>query len=116
MDLAPTLYEVANIPPPSRVQGQSLLSNSPRGWALSRLRHPDAPKQTALTTRYWKLVVTHGAENEGECLFDLKKDPAEETNLAPVPGHPIDFDAMLDMMIDARVALEDRTEPRIALF
>lgn len=115
-DVAPTLYERAKVPTPPRIQGQSLLSEPPRGWALSRFRHPGAPDQTALTTARWKLIVAHGAASNGEHLYDLSLDPAEENDLAAHPDHQADLDAMLDQMIDARVALEDRTEPRIALF
>ena len=114
MDLAPTLYECAQVPPPPRIQGQSLLSTPPRGWALSRLRHSDVPRQTALTTAQWKLVVTH--DDRADLLYDLTNDPTEENNLAADQKHQCELDAMLDMMIDARVALEDRTEPRVALF
>ena len=116
MDLAATLYEIANVPPPPRMQGRSVLSETPRGWALARMRNPDMPPQTALTSDRWKLVVTHGFASDGDCLFDLTSDPAETLNLAGEPAHQVDLDAMLDMMIDARVALEDRTEPRVALF
>ena len=80
------------------------------------MRHPDGPQQTALTTERWKLVVTHGAGSGSDCLFDITADPSETTNLAADPAHRGDLDALLDMMIDARVALEDRTEPRVALF
>ena len=116
MDLAATLYEIANVPSPPRMQGRSLLSEAPRGWAMARMRNPVMPPQTALTSDRWKLVVTHGSAIEGDCLFDLASDPAETTNLASDPTHQTDLDAMLDMMIDARVALEDRTEPRVAMF
>ena len=114
IDLAPTLYELAGVSPPPRIQGRSLLSQEPRGWALARFRHPDAPAQTALLEAQWKLIFTHG---DGlQRLYDLGADPKEESNLANDPAHQSTLDNMLDMMIDARVALEDRTEPRIALF
>ena len=114
MDLAPTLYEIATVPPPPRMQGRSLLTEAPRGWALARMRSSNVPQQTALTSDRWKLVVTHGGKDD--FLFDLEADPFEKTNLADDPANRGDLEAMIDMMIDARVALEDRTEPRVALF
>ncbi|MDA8587273.1 sulfatase-like hydrolase/transferase, partial [Rhodobacteraceae bacterium] len=114
IDIAPTLYELANIRSPQRIQGNSLISAPPRGWSLSRLRHPDMPHQSALVSRRWKLVTTHGAP--GMQLYDIQADPEETQNLARAPGRQADLEAMLDLMIDARVALEDRTEPRIAKF
>lgn len=114
IDLAPTLYELARVPPPPRIQGRSLLSQEPRGWALARFRHPDAPAQTALVEAQWKLVFSHGGGKER--LYDLGADPKEVSNLADDPAHKSTLENMLDMTIDARVALEDRTEPRIALF
>lgn len=115
MDIAPTLYELAHIHPPQRVQGASLMATAPRGWALSRLRHPDMPHQTALRYGDWKLTVTHGT-SDATCLFDLATDPEEANNLADTPDSQDRLENMLDLMIDARVALEDRLEPRIAKF
>ena len=114
IDLAPTLYELAGVPPPPRIQGRSLLSEAPRGWALARFRHSDATAQTALVETQWKLIFAHGSAVER--LYDMVADPSEQSNLADDPAHQNKLDEMLDMMIDARVALEDRTEPRIALF
>ena len=115
MDIAPTLFEFANIRPPQRIQGKSLISSPPRGWALSRLRHPDMSQQTALMTNRWKLVMTHGTKPSLN-LFDLAADPGEARDLAAEPHYQETLEAMIDQMIDARVALEDRTEPRIAKF
>lgn len=115
MDVAPTLYALAGLRPPQRTQGHCLISNPPRGWALCRLRHPDQPHQTALITDRWKLVMTHSAEQHLR-LFYLEADPAEANDLSSDADHQDKLDHMLDLMIDARVALEDRTEPRIAKF
>lgn len=112
MDIASTLYELAGVQPPQRVQGKSLTSAPPRGWALSRLRHPDLAQQTALRTERWKLIVTHDAPDATQ-LYDLRTDAAETKNLA---GHEDQVEELMDLMIDARVALEDRLEPRIAKF
>lgn len=119
IDVAPTLYGLAGVPGPRRMQGTSLLgSDDPRGWALARLRHPDHGWQTALCHGQWKLVMAHGDPDAGTPpayrLYNLYNDPQETSDLAlRLPNR---LEAMTDLMIDARVALEDRTEPRIASF
>jgi len=115
MDIAPTLYDLAQAVPPQRIQGVSHLSEDPRGWALIRLRNPNATHQTALRTDRFKLIATHGAD-VGYQLFDMIADPGETTDLASNQAHQQDLEDMIDFMIDARVALEDRTEPRVAMF
>lgn len=124
VNIAPTLYDLAHVPVPTRTQGVNLLTqdatNTPLGWALSRLRHPAQTWQTALHTAQLKLVVSHGTPDAGippsYRLFDLRADPGETTDLAPAAAHQTNLENMLDLAIDARVALEDRTEPRIAKF
>lgn len=129
MDVAPTVLEIAGIPVGSRMQGESLLgvlgrSHLPRGWAMCRLRrgppHQGRNWQTALRARNMKLVVEHGLPQD--CvpatyrLFDLAADPGECNDLAGRETHAADLEDMIDQMIDARCALENRTEPRIAEF
>lgn len=115
VDIAPTLFELANIHPPQRSQGASLVSTPPRGWALSRLRHPNTADQTAFRSENWKLITTHDASGH-TALYDLDKDPKEAHNLASATDQQVRLEAMFDLMIDARVALENRLEPRIAKF
>ena len=43
-------------------------------------------------------------------------DPHEKNNLASKEQHAEQLEDMIDKLIDARCALEDRTEPRIAKF
>jgi arylsulfatase A-like enzyme len=117
MDVAPTLYSAARITPPQRLQGQNLLTNAPRGWAFARLRNPDVAQQTAFRAGRWKLVMSHDPSALLTYhLYDLHNDPDEAHDLATSPYHAEDLEDMIDQMIDARVALEDRTEPRIAKF
>lgn len=115
LDVAPTLYALAQLHAPQRIQGQCLITKEPRGWALCRLRHPDQPHQTTLITESWKLVVTHGGAQALQ-LFDLEIDPTETNDLSEDSDHQGTVEHMLDQMIDSRVAFEDRTEPRIAKF
>lgn len=124
IDIAPTLFDLAQIPPPIRLQGSALLSNksepSPRGWAFSRLRNPHQTWQTALRDGQFKLVMVHGQPDNDVLstfkLYDLVTDPDEKSDLASDPAYQDRLEAMIDFMIDARVAFEDRTEPRIAKF
>ena len=125
MDLAPTLLDMAQVPIPPRMQGASLVgvlngTQTPRGWAMSRLRGHARTWRTALRADHRKLVVSHGHPRTGVPatykLFDLDADPDEHNDLAGESAHAGDLEAMIDMMIDARCALEDRTEPRIAEF
>ena len=122
IDVAPTLYALAGITPPQRVQGQHLLAENatPRDWMLSRLRKPGHTPQTTLRAGQWKLVMSHGDLDQGHPpthqLYDIAADPNEANDLAASDAHADDLEHMIDLMIDARVALEDRTEPRIAMF
>lgn len=123
-DVAPTILDLAGVPIPQRMQGVSLLGGAEvaRGWAMSRLRAPGkaCPWQTALRAGHRKLVACHGNPASGDPvtykLFDLDDDPNELNDLAGTPAHATDLEEMIDLMIDARCALEDRTEPRIASF
>lgn len=116
MDVAPTLYNLAGIAAPERIQGQCLLTEPPRGWALARLRHPDQPPQTTLCTAQWKMTMIQQKDTALFQLYDLTTDPHAQDDLAGDPLWADDLEQMIDLMIDARVALEDRTTPRIAAF
>ena len=129
MDISSTILEIAGVPAGPRLQGQSLLgvidgAARPKGWTLCRHRPEDSPSgrqwQSALCTSTMKLVMHHGDDKTGLqsrlALYNLQSDPGERDNLADSPDYEADLENMLDTMIDARCALEDRTEPRIADF
>jgi len=120
IDIAATLYPLASVQTPQRLQGTSLLTEEPRQWSLSRLRHPEQQHQSALCTERYKLIAHHASVEYSASahysLFDLQQDPTEQINLATSSDHQDLLETMIDQLIDARVALEDRTEPRIAKF
>jgi hypothetical protein len=64
--------------------------------------------------------VTHGSVKHNlpaeYQLFDVDMDPDEQHDLASEADYADDLERMTDLMLDARCALEDRTEPRIAKF
>jgi len=129
IDIAPSILDIAGIPVGTTMQGSSLInvlngSAPPRAWAMSRLRR-DVPGnsrnwQSALRKDNFKLIVSHGnPQNQIPTkykLFDLNVDPEEKQDLAESAAHVDQLEVMIDFMIDARCALEDRTEPRIAEF
>lgn len=96
VDLAPTILGCAEIKPTSRMQGRDIgdlylsgrASRAP--WRTEffyehpTLRNKDfIPASEALVRRDWKYMVW--PEDEVEQLFDLKKDPREEHDLAGDP-------------------------------
>ena len=129
-DIAPTILDTAGIEPGPRIHGRSLFdlmngTAKPRNWAMSRFRRLPADGtrrewQTALRVQAMKLIVNHGIPQEDIAatysLYDLDADPLEQNDLANLPAKSAVVEDMIDLMIDARCALEDRTEPRIAEF
>jgi arylsulfatase A-like enzyme len=85
IDLYPTLCELAGLPLPSHVQGKSFvpilddLSQSTQEHVYARFRNGDA----AITGRY---AFTRYSDGES-MLFDHKKDPKENRNVATNPEY-----------------------------
>lgn len=128
MDIAPTILDLAGAPMGHRYQGTSLLRSkkaaSPtQGWSLSRMRRcigDERHWQSAYCTNDWKLVMKHGDPQQGQAgkyqLFNLQDDPLEQNDLSHDAAYDTVLENLIDEMIDARCAMEDRTEPRIASF
>lgn len=129
IDIAPAIVSLAKVPGSSSMQGESLFSilsgvQPSRDWALSRLRSVRQDGRlrmvSTLRTRHLKLLVLHGDPSAGTVplyrLYDLQKDPEEQHDLAADEAYENELESMMDIMLDARCALEDRTEPRIAEF
>jgi iduronate 2-sulfatase len=95
-DLFPTLCALANLPIPATVQGRSFagLVADPkqkfRDSVYTRFGQGDA-----IVTQH--LIYTRYGE-DGEMLYDLRTDPAENQNLAGKPSHQKDVVAMRELL------------------
>ena len=82
VSLAPTLLELAGLPPVKVHDGQSLrplLQNPSREWPRPALTFLDAPGSYGLSTEHWRYIRYAGG---GEELYDIRADPHEWNNLA----------------------------------
>jgi arylsulfatase A-like enzyme len=83
-DIFPTLCALAGVEPPNSVQGRSF---------LPLLDQPQAPFRDAIYSRFGQgdAIVTEQfnytrySNGSAEMLYDLKKDPHENTNIAGTP-------------------------------
>ena len=128
IDIAPTVLKLANVAPGSRMQGSCLpgvadAAEPAASWTMTRLRafatSGERNWQMAFCADNMKLVVKHGDVPNGQekmSLYNLATDPQEQINLALDQAFTSELEDILDQMIDARCALEDRTEPRTADF
>ena len=102
-DLVPTLLDLAGLPMPDELQGQSLVGALKGEYDLTghaafmewsgigdrNLGHPSInlmatlPWRTIITGDRWKLNLCAGDQSE---LFDLNTDPFEQTNLFDDPA------------------------------
>lgn len=91
IDLAPTVADIAGLPPQPAYTGRSLrpdAATGPRDHAISfiaeRFSNDDVSRldfrkfKIALRTKEWKLIVSH---NRGDELYSLASDPGEHRNL-----------------------------------
>ena len=99
IDLAPTILELAKIPIPRNMHGESLLRllrNKNAKWRDSFLYEAPTPSLgsrplLALRTQRYKLIQTYDDEKLSriafEELYDLQQDPKEMKNLASLPEY-----------------------------
>jgi len=90
IDIAPTLVEVAGIPRPTQMQGQSflpLLKGENIPWRNKvfyeyywEQAFPQTPTTFAVRTDKYKYITYNGIWDINE-LYDLQKDPHEMNNL-----------------------------------
>ncbi|MEO3751812.1 sulfatase-like hydrolase/transferase [Streptomyces sp. B6B3] len=132
IDLAPTLLRAAGAAELGGCQGQDITELATTGrqdglrdWVLSEYRDScwpyDPPVHTTMLRQGpWKIVVHHGAPatdrpRTGE-LYDLARDPDETTNLWDAPAARDDRDRMQGLLLDALVATENRSQPRLSSY
>lgn len=97
VDHAPTYLEIAGIPVPAEMQGESflpLLTAQGKPWRDAFLyeyfferEYPQTPTVLGVRSADWKYMEFHGIweEKSDRALYDLKKDPGEMTNLIDDP-------------------------------
>lgn len=96
IDMAPTMLDIAGIEQPARMEGHSLSplmqgeipANWRNKWFYEHLfKHPGIPPIEGVREERWKYVRFIDRNPIYEQLFDLEKEPFEETNLATSPDH-----------------------------
>lgn len=134
-DFAPTLLELAGMNPaamPAQFQGRSMVpvldGNTPDDWRTTHyyrywlhMAHHDNPAHFGIRTVTHKLAFFYGlpcgvkgAHDENTAphweLYDLAKDPKENTNLAGDPSYTEEFERLKKQLIEARAEVGD-TDP-----
>ena len=103
VDLAPTMLEMAGIAMPQKVQGRSLVSilkgEKPTDWRTEFFyEHHSVPKKIpqveGVRTERWKYIRWIASEPLVEELYDLEKDPLEQTNLVAAKEHQVKLDEL----------------------
>ncbi|MGH7606259.1 MAG: sulfatase family protein [Gemmatimonadales bacterium] len=95
IDVMPTVLELAGVPVPQSVDGQSVLA-ALRGGAVAggeellyeyywEYAFPHTPSTFALRGPRFKYILYHGVWDTNE-LYDLRADPAERVNLIAEPA------------------------------
>jgi alpha-L-rhamnosidase len=92
LDLAPTLFDLAGLPVPEKVQGCSLVPlmrglNQPfrtEVFCEHLWDHPQIPQTEGIRTGGWK-YIRYLKHPEYEELYNLTDDPNESQNLASDP-------------------------------
>lgn len=116
VDLFPTLTELAGIPTPGGLHGASLVPvlREPEaertGQAYSTVRYPpDGRTGWSIRTNRYRYAVWE--DEEQELLYDHRKDPWEQTNLANDPERARTLAKMRRLLTAKRASVsEDTTE------
>jgi arylsulfatase A-like enzyme len=97
IDIAPTLLDLAGLPPSPGMQGRSLLplvaGQNPRDWPDTFFyEHPfkanrGIPRTVAIRTPDWKYIRYLDGQPGYEEFYHLRTDPDEAVNLAGDPSH-----------------------------
>ncbi|MCC6488223.1 MAG: sulfatase-like hydrolase/transferase [Candidatus Hydrogenedentes bacterium] len=98
MDIFPTVCDLAGVPNPSKVEGESLAGvihgrkRDVRDWLYTAYRDG----QRAITDGRWKLIRYPLIDKTQ--LFDLRNDPHEAYDLASLPKHAKRVRAMMEKL------------------
>jgi len=90
IDIAPTIFELANLNVSDKMQGKSLvplLEKKKVDWRKAffcehRFHRTDIPKSEGIRTKRWKYIRYYEQQPVHEELYNLRKDPHESFNLA----------------------------------
>ena len=95
-DIMPTLLDLADIPIPDTVEGNSLLSDARRDHLYGEWREDDEATRTLRDQRHKLIYYPVGNRVQ---LFDLSEDPDEIHNLADDPTHAWVRDGLIDKLV-----------------
>ena len=114
VDFLPTLLELSGFDPPGNIQGRSLLPlirGEVQQWrpacfsehdysedAYDELRK-DGGRRVMVRTQEWKLVffMDERIQKDNNSLYNLRKDPFEQDNLAEDPKYAATVEKLVHM-------------------
>ncbi len=110
IDIAPTICDLADIPPRSCFSGESLLplargeTNESRGWALATYCGVTTNTMSHMLVKdQYKLIIHEGYPSR---LFNLAEDPGELNDLATIePDRVREMTNLLESVIDRKETL-----------
>lgn len=117
LDIAPTFLELAGLPIPQSMQGQSMVplfkGEEPKSWRKDWLyeyyEYPgphDVRKHRGVRSERYKFIHYYEAPEEFE-LYDLKEDPGELHNLYGNPRHASLATELRQRLAELRKATDD---------
>lgn len=123
VDFAPTFLELAGVPVPSDIQGESLLpllkGEEPADWRTSLYYHYyEYPAEHAVKRHYgvrddrYKLIHFYNDIDSWE-LYDLQEDPSEMNNLYGKPGYEEVTNHMRDELHQLQKQYDDPIESEL---
>ncbi|RMD85389.1 MAG: hypothetical protein D6815_01945 [Candidatus Dadabacteria bacterium] len=116
VDVMPTLLAAAGVEVPPTCQGRDLLAGGQAPEAVYAEEDHEGNVLKAIRTERWKLILANEGNPRGlppVALFDLKRDPAEQVNLAErMPDRVAALRADLAVLEQAAAAQAVRGEHR----